>query len=449
MMSGIESQVLKRITPSEKESREVSGTVQELTILLRKEIAARGLNIEPILVGSVAKGTHLSGTDLDIFLMFSPETPREELERLGLELGRRFVKGEERYAEHPYIHGEFKGYTVDIVPCYKIERVEERLSAVDRTPFHTQYMLKNLKEGQRAEVRLLKRFMKGIGVYGAEAEIEGFSGYMCELLVLRHGTFRGVLEEARNWRPGQVLKLDERGNGSDFGAPLIFIDPVDVRRNAASAVSLKNLVLFSRACEEYVRGARVEFFFPKKRRALSQEKLRTIMKKRVTAILGIHIPKPDLVPDVLFPQVRKAERAIVQLCESEGFKVMNSSSSVKDNIQIMLEFETPKLPLVKKHTGPPAWVKKNAESFIEKWKNDGRKLAGPYLDEQGYWVVEIEREWADAEKMLRSNPNLSLGKNINEIVLRKGFSVLNMKELLNKYPAAVAEFVTKKFPWES
>jgi tRNA nucleotidyltransferase (CCA-adding enzyme) len=44
------------------------------------------------------------------------------------------------------------------------------------------------------EVRLLKKFMKGTGVYGAEIKIGGFSGYLCELLILKYRSFAQTIE---------------------------------------------------------------------------------------------------------------------------------------------------------------------------------------------------------------------------------------------------------------
>ena len=50
---------------------------------------------------------------------------------------------EESYAEHPYIRGYYKDYYIEIVPCYKIEKSSQKLSAVDRTPLHTDYVKNN------------------------------------------------------------------------------------------------------------------------------------------------------------------------------------------------------------------------------------------------------------------------------------------------------------------
>lgn len=173
----LEDEILKRIKPTPEEENEILSIADELVERSKSIISEMGIDAEPIIVGSVAKGTFLKDPDIDIFIRFPPDTPRENLERYGLEIGRKLIPdGRENYAEHPYIHGTYKGYEVDIVPCYRVEDGSRKMSAVDRTPFHTEYIKSHLKDEQRDEVRLLKRFMKGIGVYGAEAEIEGFSG---------------------------------------------------------------------------------------------------------------------------------------------------------------------------------------------------------------------------------------------------------------------------------
>ena len=153
-------------------------------------------------------------------------------------MGRSILNQQEaRYAEHPYIHGTWNGMEVDLVPCYKIDSTEHLISAVDRTPFHTRYVREHLKEDQKNDVRLLKQFMKGIGTYGAEARTRGFSGYFLELLVLRYGTFKDVINAMAGWTNGTVLSL-ERAGGKRFNDPLVFFDPVDPARNVASALSV-------------------------------------------------------------------------------------------------------------------------------------------------------------------------------------------------------------------
>src|SRR3989449_473357 len=193
--------VLARIRPTPDEEARIEKLVREILDRLRSTLRSKGWEAKPFLAGSVAKGTHLTGTEIDVFVAFPPDLPRADLEERGLALGKILEKGTHRYAEHPYTRGWYGGFEVEIVPCYRITDATQRMSAVDRTPLHVDYVLGRVKEGQTDEIRLLKAWAEGIGVYGAEAKILGFSGYLCELLVLKYGTFRGVLEASLSWRP--------------------------------------------------------------------------------------------------------------------------------------------------------------------------------------------------------------------------------------------------------
>src|SRR5438552_10243422 len=204
----VEERVLARIRPSPDEEARLEKVDRELVGRLRPTRKTNGWEAKPFLAGSVAKGTHLTGTEIDVFVAFPPDLPRADLEERGLALGKMLERGTHLYAEHPYTRGWYRGFEVEIVPCYRITDATQRMSAVDRTPLHVDYVLGHVKEGQQNDVRLLKAWAEGIGVYGAEAKVLGFSGYLCELLVLKYGSFRGVLENSLSWRAGIVRALD-------------------------------------------------------------------------------------------------------------------------------------------------------------------------------------------------------------------------------------------------
>jgi tRNA nucleotidyltransferase (CCA-adding enzyme) len=102
------------------------------------------------------------------------------------------------------------GLEADIVPSTEVgdpSKSGEKLS-VERTPLHTRYVKSRLSECMKDDVRLLKSFFKSIGVYGAESHVGGFSGYVCELLVIRYGSFRKVLEAISRWGPGVYVDVE-------------------------------------------------------------------------------------------------------------------------------------------------------------------------------------------------------------------------------------------------
>ncbi len=127
---------------------------------------------------------------------------------------------------------------VDLVPCYHVDSATRIQSAVDRTPFHTRYITDRIN-GLIDDVLLLKQFTKAGGIYGSDQMTEGFSGYLCELLILYYGGFTPLIRAAATWRPGLVIDI-ENHVAKKFDEPLVVIDPVDPKRNVAAAVSLRS-----------------------------------------------------------------------------------------------------------------------------------------------------------------------------------------------------------------
>src|SRR5205823_14847079 len=101
-MPRFEDSILRKILPSPEEDRRIQGVVRDVMRILETKIATKGFDAKPLLVGSVAKGVHLTGTEIDIFVTFPVGTPREVLEREGLALGDLLQKPLRMYAEHPY-----------------------------------------------------------------------------------------------------------------------------------------------------------------------------------------------------------------------------------------------------------------------------------------------------------------------------------------------------------
>ncbi|RLF50236.1 MAG: CCA tRNA nucleotidyltransferase, partial [Thermoplasmata archaeon] len=261
----IEQQIINKITPTKKDREKLEKTIEEIHEKIEEEVKKKKLPVKIELVGSTAKDTYLKDNlDIDFFLLFPLSFSKNEIAKHVLSIGKKIlIKTEESYAEHPYIRGYYKKYKVEIVPCYQIEKAIQKLSAVDRTPLHTRYIKENLEEKQKKEVRLLKQFLKGINCYGAEAEIEGFSGYLCELLILKYGSFRKLIQQAQHWKPGETLMLTFNDKQHPvFDTPLTFIDPVDSNRNVASALSKEKFELFTKACQEYLKKPSITFFFP-------------------------------------------------------------------------------------------------------------------------------------------------------------------------------------------
>jgi tRNA nucleotidyltransferase (CCA-adding enzyme) len=436
-------EVVLRISPSSAQRRRVDMAVEDVIAKVRMNAKMVPYQLGVKLVGSTAKDTYVFPPDLDIFILFPPDVPRSELEKHGLALGRKVLAGEERYAEHPYIHGKFKGFEVDIVPCYAVDDPSKLKSAVDRTPFHTDYILSHLKQSQRDEVRLLKQFMKGIGTYSAEAKVQGFSGYLVELLILRYGDFESVLKSAKDWREGLVLTLAD-GGSRRFASPLTFYDPVDKERNVASALSLQNMTIFIRASKEYLHHPDPRFFFPKPKMDWSRAQIAREMRARGTKLIAVRLPRPVLTEDNLYPQVRRTLEGMQSTLESACFVVLDRSFSVTGRtIDLIMELQADRLPTAMKHIGPPV-TSEHSDQFVDKWMDVA--LVPPFI-ENGRWVTIVRRPHSTAKELLSSElQKAGLGKEMKGL---KGMRVLSHAQLLKSGPkGSITELLDKTAPWE-
>jgi tRNA nucleotidyltransferase (CCA-adding enzyme) len=377
-----------------------------------------------MLVGSAARGTWLAGDhDLDIFLGVPPEGD------LGaaLEVARLAAPHhEEKYAEHAYIHARIDGFEVDLVPCYLVDDASSLKSAVDRTPFHTKYVSLRIK-GKEDDVLLLKQFMKGVNVYGSELKTGGFSGYLTELLVLCYGSFASVLRAASIWRPGQCLDLE--GHASvKHDEPLIVVDPVDPKRNVAAALTLDKMLQFAGAARSFLAEMKLDFFFPSLQPPLSDEELKAQVISRGTMPILLEFAAPDVVEDVLYPQLRKAEGSIKALLERNGFLMLRSDiSTYRDRAVMLFEMQVWQLSKACRRTGPPAWEAEHAARFLAAHPHI---LSGPYIAD-GKIVVEETRPYTSARALLDHEiTNLSLGKHLCASI-REGHNIYVGLELLN------------------
>lgn len=445
----ITKEVLKRIMPTP----EIDSHIQEVVDKLSKKAKQRGkelgIDIECYLVGSIAKGTHLKDPDIDLFLLFSKDTPEETLEKVGLAIGWTLLPdGEERYAQHPYVHGICEGLECDIVPCYKLNSVAEKMTAVDRTPFHTEYVISHLDDSQKDDVRLLKQFMKGTEIYGAEISVQGFSGYLCELLVLNYKTFEGVVKNASKWERVVCITLED-GSSRKFSETLVVVDPVDANRNVAAAVSPQTMARFVHACKCFHKDQKLEFFFPKPQPALNSKEMEEIISRRKGCFAGLVLKKPGLIDDILYSQLRKALKAVRELLGRHGFSSLNSGYfKLSKNILFIFELEAASLPDVRVHGGPPVW-NPQAESFLKRWNGAEDALTPPYI--RGvHWTVDVKRKFKDPHTLIEKRLlEINLGKNLNEMAIL-GFDVFDLGQLLENegYRVALGRFLDRSFPWD-
>lgn len=450
----VEREVSAQITPPaeflDRVSRVRVALVEKVTAAARDRSSPL---VRALVAGSAARGTFLQDRlDIDLFLLFPTDLSRERLREEGLALGRAVLsQPETRYAEHPYLRGQFEGFTVDAVPGFAISDPSHPLSPVDRTPFHQEYLAARETPELVRQVRLAKQFFRSLGVYGSEARTEGFSGYLVELLVIRFGSLRQLLLAARDWRvPARLAEPGKEPPRLPPEVALVLADPVDPNRNVASALSRRNLGLFILASGAYLHRPSARFFGKRELLSLSKEAATERLRARGTHVTVAVLGRPDLVDDTLYPQVRKAARAVAEELARSDFAVLGEASAADaDSVVLVVELAHPRRPQVRVQDGPPAGIDR-AGHFLEKWGTKSAPvLQGPYVRPDGSLGVDAHRAERDAEAVLREAfPRLSLGKDLTP---QEGSrcDVTSLAEAAET-PAlgeALRDLLAKRLPW--
>ncbi|HZY70137.1 MAG TPA: CCA tRNA nucleotidyltransferase [Thermoplasmata archaeon] len=454
--AAVEEAVTARLEPSQEFVDRLARTRDLLVERARAIAQEQGIPLERALVaGSAARGTFLNDRlDVDLFLLFPLGTSRERLVEGGLAIGRALLERPIlRYAEHPYLRGEFGGFAVETVPGYAVADPGSPVSAVDRTPFHQEYLAQRQTPEMVREVRLAKSFLRRIGAYGSEARTAGFSGYLVELLVLRFGTFRALLRSARGWRlpawldpaaPTDALRVPE-------DVALVLLDPVDPDRNVASALSRRNLARFVLAADAYLQAPEETAFGASVGSALTAAAALDRVRARGTHVASVRFDRPELVDDILYPQLRKAERALAVEVDRLGFTLLGSASAAgTEGLIVLLETAEERLSTVEVRRGPPAGIDRGSE-FLRAWRErSDRILQGPYVTVQGELAVDVRRaETALVALLTEALPRLSLGKNLQPLVARAQVGRLEPTTGGDALPEALAELLDKRLPWEA
>ena len=385
--------VLAEIEPSKDEEKEIKKFSKAVIKILKEYSNGK----EVVLAGSIAKKTYLSKrADVDIFVIFTEKTPkidmRGELEdmMMGAFPGTKYQLN---YAEHPYIRFHVNDRRIDLVPAYKMKLGGERLTAVDRSVLHTKYVLKKLKKNQRKDVLLLKQLLKSDGLYGAEIRIEGFSGYLCELLIIKYGSFRKLMKSAEKWKAPVIIDLKKyyKPKNSEmlaekFDSELVVIDPTDKNRNVAAAVSEKNMKKFSSLCKRFSRKASVSMFFG------NPESFDDKIKSK-ELVYVIEMPKPDAVDDVLWGQLKKLMKQLEN--DMKEYKPSGLFADVDKKVRIAVPVKEDKTLAITEYTGPPVKMEEHAKKFKKKHK---RALI---IKKKGHLVAVQKRKPVKAEDAIK------------------------------------------------
>jgi len=435
MMKDVLEYAYRLIEPT-LEQRAHADTIASRCLDTVKSIARKYEEVtDVILVGSYAKDTWLpESIDIDIFLKIKPSVDEHRFESIGVKIGLDALKGYNpylRYAQHPYVESMVEGIRVNVVPCYDVEIGRWR-SATDRSPYHTSYMLNMLDDMKRREVRLLKRFMKVIGVYGAEIAVEGFSGYVCEVLILAYGSFIDVLKKASAWRDNEVITVPSsrfsvngiRNRFRDDHTPLMIPDPIDEHRNLGSAISYESVGRFILAARNFLKSPNIEYFTIA---TVTYDKdTNSKHKPEINSTIVLEFTYESRSDDIIYGQLKSSMNAIVKQLNGSDFNVIRSicyvdSKSRKAYIALLLDSLT--IPAITVKQGPKVFDMVSATRFIE--KNRDTLI---WIDNEGRLKAIARRRFIEARSLIEyiltdRLESSGISKGIASDIKKNGFKV--------------------------
>jgi len=384
--------IIKKIRPSEEEEKRVFEVINELT----NKLEGRGLNV--FLGGSFAKNTWVSNDyDVDLFILFNKgEEMTKKIEKVLKEEKLNFVRVK---GSRDYFRVFYKGIEFELVPILKINKLEEAENVTDLSPFHVHYVKSKIK-GNADDVRLLKVFMKSIGVYGAESYIRGFSGYSAELLIIYYGSFYNLINSSQDWKPKVFIDIENvykdlrnavRAMGKDrTRSPIIIVDPVYPIRNATSSVSIQRFsefIFYSRLLLRDIReGGDISKYFEIKKKVNIENYIK-FAKRYGTNLLYLEIEGKGESKDIKNSKALKFFKKALKEIESKGFPILRKAILFDDKlIGIVYLYLDKSLDYVKKR-GPLVWDKHSLNKFLEKHGSDE-----VFVEEDGRVYTIISRK---------------------------------------------------------
>jgi tRNA nucleotidyltransferase (CCA-adding enzyme) len=461
LITSIFEKVLARVKPGEDIKRKLMMVYEEIKALIHYCLESRGLiNFETSLQGSVAKDTFLKDeVDLDMFILFDPARyDTKWINEEFVNIITRCLQSQGyntilKYAAHPYVTAYVNGIEVDIVPAFRVDNPKNIISAVDRTPFHTHYVKSRLLEEKlRDEVRLLKAFLRAWNLYGAEIKVQGFSGYLTELLVIKYGSFLNVLKAAISWRAYKTCIEIEEYYGNEKACKdkfkkdvLVVVDPVDPDRNAAAALSIRSYACFKMLARLFLEKPAIEFFETSYEVQANINEIAKLIEERQKAlgscIIILHFNITKNSPDIVWGQLKRIQRVIKNTLEKYGYKGVHVDTWINDEMSRALTvLELMDCSDYEFHMGPPAYSNE-AISFLKKNIN---AIIGPWIDDKGR-IVCIRKRKHNPIEVIRRVIESSVYTSVRLEEIKKIVSVDDVKAMHDvKFMMWFKNFLLKK-----
>lgn len=433
-MKKIISIAKKSVIPSKNEINSIKKIADLAFNLIQNEVIKFPEIVGMEFGGSYAKGTWLSReADIDIFIKFKKSTTDRKFEEISKKIGFSSMKKFKpyvRYSEHPYVEAKIQGIKINVVPCFDVELGQWK-SAADRSTYHTKFMQETLSSKMKDEVRLLKQFLRAVGIYGAEIARQGFSGYVSEVLILNFGTFENVVKSIAKVNENQVIGKTSR----KFQTSLVIIDPIDENRNLAAAISNENIGKFVLSSRAFRDSPDRKFFSVSKRKTSGDWE----------NVLVVKFDFKMRSPDIIWGQIKRTASSLITQLNLGGFNVLRSLCHTDEKKEAYLFFllESPIIPKIYAKKGPDVFREDGTSSFIKKNISKTKLI---WVDNDSKIISLERRKYNEAVKYvndyLKNNLQTGIPKGLQND-LKRGFKVsLGSKNLKKSIKEAALDLIS-------
>ena len=364
-------EVIEEIKPEKEYEKKI---VKEIDELLKK-INSGLRNAKAELGGSGAKGTWLKSFDADIFVLFDYEKFKDKSQKISDIIekhlkNKKLGKLERIHGSRDYFQIRKEDMTIEIIPLLNIKDESQAKNITDISQLHSRWVKKNAKGKLKDEIRLTKQFCKANGIYGAESYIQGLSGYVCEILTIKFGSFLKLVKAASKWKDQTVIDVENFYKGKDVNrelnqsklvSPLIIIDPVQKSRNAGAAISDEKFEFFIDSCKKFIKKPNRSFFEIKK---INIDELKKDFKNKVIVKVEV-VPVKKGKRDVVGSSLLKAFDFLVKESLKYGFKIIDYMWEWDENkeVNFIIIYENREISEEITLIGPPINMKEHVERF--------------------------------------------------------------------------------------
>ena len=283
-------------------------------------------------------------------------------------------------------------------------------------------MSEKLTGSMKNDIRILKYFLKINGMYGAEIAKQGFSGYVCEVLVYYLGSFENVLKKMAKLQNKEMIGESPR----KFESPIVIIDPIDRNRNLGAAISIENVTSFILIARNFLKKNSITYFKEKSKMKISAD-----LAKNMLIVNFKYKKRSD---DIIYGQIKRAASSIESQMNNEGFNVLRNNVVVYDEkASLLFLLESLEISKNEIRVGPDVFSADYSTKFIT---INAKKSKLIWTDKDGKLKSLQARRYQNAKAYLNDLIKNHIGESGIPKGLRsdfkRGFKITVGKEEMNK-----------------